>query len=97
RDLHSFPTRRSSDLVGPIVIISSVGPTVIISSRRILKIVLPWPLRFPLLVFVGEIWSSLILLLLLNTEILIPLIVRAILFFKTSDRKSTRLNSSHVA
>src|SRR5437870_10170914 len=68
RDLHSFPTRRSSDLIGPkaIVVLFSADPRVYTND-------VDYPFRQE---------NNLFFLTNLNQK---------------RDRKSTRLNSSHVA
>src|SRR5690606_41948215 len=79
RDLHSFPTRRSSDLFFALTI-----DFMAISFQDWLKLVFYTDFQQTLATKISFLFSTL------------RLLSYGILLISTSDRKSTRLNSSHV-
>src|SRR5690606_39956938 len=81
RDLHSFPTRRSSDLV------LSLGFLLIVS-------LIVNGLLMVFMDYVTRLLSDLVVYLSIALDAIINFIVISALF--GVDRKSTRLNSSHV-
>src|SRR5690606_39477819 len=81
RALHSFPTRRSSDLLGVILMLVTAAVAIVVAD--------------PVLAVVGFLIFPAIALLNLDYQRrLSPLAMRAQQL--RADRKSTRLNSSHV-
>src|SRR5439155_21428583 len=94
RHLHSFPTRRSSDLEVGVLYATAVMTAMVVIFAEVLPktIAINAPDRVALLVARP---MKVMLYLLGPLLTIIEAIVR--LLMKALDRKSTRLNSSHVA
>src|SRR5205807_4369684 len=84
RDLHSFPTRRSSDLTCP--------PASVVGSATAVGPLLRAPLRGPVILAFSE---SELANLVIELRGAVPVTLVGKVRF-AGDRKSTRLNSSHL-